>query len=181
MITVPDFYAAQTFHGVPVGEPPVLMAWMNSWRYSNDHPSSGRRGVLSLPRALAVDSMAEPVLRCRPAVDLSSLFTGPPATVGAGPILARGSRFEVTVRSEYGVAAEVRSDGETVVLERHDIGVDGIATMAEIPAGGSASVLVDHGTVEVFAASGKTMSALVFPGAEWAVTASGDTRTNTLA
>ena len=53
------------------------MAWMNSWQYANEHPSTGRRGVQSLPRALSVDSLADPVVRCRPAVDLDALFTEP--------------------------------------------------------------------------------------------------------
>ena len=123
----PDFYAAQTFHGLPVGEPPIVMAWMNSWQYANEHPSSGRRGVQSLPRALSVDSLADPVVRSRPGVDLDALFTEPyiggrdgPAGP-AGPVLVTGTEFNLAVTSAHGTAVGVRSDGSTAVLDRPGI------------------------------------------------------------
>ncbi len=181
----PDFYAAQTFYGVGAGEPPILMAWMNSWQYANEHPSSGRRGVQSLPRSLSVASLADPVVRSRPAVDLDELFTEPYAgdDPSGRPVWVSGTAFSMAVTSVHGTAAAVRCDGSTVVLERAGIpGLDGPATAARMPAdGGLVTVLVDHGTVEVFTASGRTMTALVFPGDQWAVETAGDTRARILA
>ncbi len=48
-----DFYAAQSWSDVPDGRR-IWIAWMNSWNYANQTPSTGWRGVCSIPREVIV-------------------------------------------------------------------------------------------------------------------------------
>ena len=176
----PDFYAAQSFHGLASGDDPIVLAWMNSWHYSRVHPSRGRRGVLSVPRTLSVVSPLDPRVRSAPA---------PPVVAGAEPVagptwrstpdgavMARGTEFHLTVDGGRGPVAEVIAGDRAVRLVRPDEGLDLDRFAIDLVAstGGETTVVVDHGTVEVFTAAGRTLSALIFPGADWTVTVEGD-------
>lgn len=69
----PDFYAAQTFSGLPGGRP-IWIAWLSSWHYAMSVPSDGWRGALSIPRELdAVAGRDGYRLRQSPTPDLVSL------------------------------------------------------------------------------------------------------------
>lgn len=46
-----DLYAGTTFYDAPGGDP-VMIAWMNNWRYADVLPTSPWRGAMSLPRRL---------------------------------------------------------------------------------------------------------------------------------
>lgn len=49
----PDFYAAQSWNGLPSGER-VWTAWMSNWLYADRVPSDGWRGVMTVPRRLGL-------------------------------------------------------------------------------------------------------------------------------
>ena len=49
-----DDYCAISFNGLPRGERPVLIGWMNNWEYAAKLPTSPWRGQMSIPRRLSV-------------------------------------------------------------------------------------------------------------------------------
>jgi len=49
-----DDYCAISFNGLPPGEKPVLIGWMNNWQYASKLPTSPWRGQMSIPRRLSV-------------------------------------------------------------------------------------------------------------------------------
>jgi fructan beta-fructosidase len=58
-----DFYAAQSFAGL-AGEPPLALAWASNWNYARQTRTQAFRGVMSLPRRLALVATGEgPQLR----------------------------------------------------------------------------------------------------------------------
>ena len=58
-----DYYAAVTFHNAP-GSDPLVMAWMNNWRYANALPSQGFRGQMTLARRLKLQFNGEQMVLC---------------------------------------------------------------------------------------------------------------------
>jgi fructan beta-fructosidase len=49
-----DFYAAVTYNNLPAGMKPVLVGWVNNWRYANSIPTDPWRGMMSVPRELSL-------------------------------------------------------------------------------------------------------------------------------
>lgn len=49
-----DDYCAISFNGLPKGQRPVLIGWMNNWQYAAKLPTSPWRGQMSLPRRLSI-------------------------------------------------------------------------------------------------------------------------------
>jgi fructan beta-fructosidase len=49
-----DDYCAISFNGIPFGNPPVLLGWMDNWEYADKLPTSPWRGQMSLARKLRV-------------------------------------------------------------------------------------------------------------------------------
>jgi fructan beta-fructosidase len=49
-----DDYCAISFNGLPSGEEPVLLGWMNNWQYASKLPTAPWRGQMSLPRRLSL-------------------------------------------------------------------------------------------------------------------------------
>lgn len=49
-----DDYCAISFNGLPKGEKPVLIGWMDNWQYAAKLPTSPWRGQMSLPRQLSL-------------------------------------------------------------------------------------------------------------------------------
>ncbi|MEM9041245.1 MAG: glycoside hydrolase family 32 protein [Actinomycetota bacterium] len=183
----PDFYAAQTFHGVP--GPPVAMAWLGSWRYAKTQPSVGRRGVLSLARSLSLvagsEASADGTITSTPLLG-RRLERGAPiaaSTWSSAPrralhIEARGA-IETTITGEHGPLATIRTSRDDVELVRHDDLGSGLDQRFRRPlrATDEHRIVLDHGTIEVFADRGRApISALIFPGMEWSVSVDGDAR-----
>ncbi|CAI7571545.1 unnamed protein product [Penicillium viridicatum] len=50
----PDFYAAASYNGLPVGDDVVQIAWMNNWQYGATIPTSPWRSAMSVPRQLSL-------------------------------------------------------------------------------------------------------------------------------
>ena len=50
-----DFYAGITFNNIPATDGrAIMMGWANCWRYANDIPTKGFRGMYTVPRELAL-------------------------------------------------------------------------------------------------------------------------------
>lgn len=52
-----DFYAAVTYNNLPEGMNPILVGWVNNWRYANSIPTDPWRGMMSIPRELTLRKM----------------------------------------------------------------------------------------------------------------------------
>jgi sucrose-6-phosphate hydrolase SacC (GH32 family) len=178
----PDFYAAQSFAGAPDGAV-VLMGWMSSWRYAGTLPSAGRRGVLTLPRRVDVTTDAgSAAVRVAPAVDLSRSGVAVDGQAWrsrserALHIRGRGD-VEVRVLADDSPVGTIRVGDGIVSVERHEPLVEHYAGTYAAPIAGDGrhEIVVDHGTIEVFAAGGSvTMTALLFAGDDWRVVVEGD-------
>jgi sucrose-6-phosphate hydrolase SacC (GH32 family) len=153
----PDFYAFQTFSGV-APSPPVGMAWMSSWAYANDVPSAGIRGMLSIPRRLALG--ADGAIRSWPAMHRPSSL---PASVAW---IESTDDVVVDILGSAGTVRAGVADGAAFV-ERLGDHVPGYAGRHEVAIStpGPHLVIVDHGSVEVFAGGGAaSVTAQVFAG-----------------
>ena len=49
-----DDYCAISFNGLPAGQQPVLIGWMNNWQYAGKLPTTPWRGQMSVPRRLSL-------------------------------------------------------------------------------------------------------------------------------
>jgi fructan beta-fructosidase len=49
-----DFYAAVTYNNLPEGMNPILLGWVNNWKYANSIPTDPWRGMMSIPRELTL-------------------------------------------------------------------------------------------------------------------------------
>jgi sucrose-6-phosphate hydrolase SacC (GH32 family) len=68
-----DFYAAQSWSDAPHGRR-VWLAWMSHWAYGRQTPTSPWRGMMSLPRDLALRSSGDAIeLTQQPAAELRRL------------------------------------------------------------------------------------------------------------
>ncbi len=49
-----DCYCALTFNGLPHGQKPVMIGWMDNWQYAAKLPTSPWRGQMTFPRELSL-------------------------------------------------------------------------------------------------------------------------------
>jgi len=49
-----DFYAAITYNNLSADSKPLLIGWVNNWRYAGSIPTSPWRGMMSIPRELTI-------------------------------------------------------------------------------------------------------------------------------
>jgi fructan beta-fructosidase len=129
-----DYYAAVTWNrdDVPVSTPPVVLGWMNNWRYGMRIPAGDWRGAMAIPRELSLQ-FDHGALKLRswpvPAVadlresrhetsaraagdgtDLAAALSPPPAALDA--------RLEVHAAVGHGYTIELsNAAGETVDLD----------------------------------------------------------------
>ena len=159
----PDFYAFQSFSGPPAADV-VGMAWMASWDDAWVVPSAGWRGVQSIPRRLRFH---DDVLHQWPA-EL------PRSASERGATMASERRDQVvTIEGVDGSGSEPAFSDGSAFIERWGGWTPTYDGHYEAPVVGNGPnlVVVDHGTVEVFAAGGAvTLSALVFAGPSPSVT-----------
>ncbi|MCC7077586.1 MAG: glycoside hydrolase family 32 protein [Acidimicrobiia bacterium] len=182
----PDFYAAQTFAGLPRGRT-VWTAWLSSWHYALSVPSGGWRGALGIPRELdAVSTRDGYRLRQRPTAELTSLrgrcvlrHEGPLARVSLRP---DDDTFAYDVAVELGpgqdVGGAVLEIGDeqaavvtltltagVVVVERRsppgrfvaDSFEQTYAAALDPEEPGVVRIVIDSTSLEVFADGGKTV------------------------
>ncbi|HEY9127209.1 MAG TPA: glycoside hydrolase family 32 protein, partial [Acidobacteriaceae bacterium] len=75
-----DDYCAISYNGLPAGDKPILLGWMNNWQYADKLPTSPWRGQFSLPRRLTyIHDQAGYALRQSPV--LAPLRSGSPQTI----------------------------------------------------------------------------------------------------
>ena len=184
-----DFYAPQSWYGVPGGRR-TWVAWMSNWAYARAVPASTWRGAMTLPRdvALRPGPDGRPVLVQRPVPELD----------GHGRLLQEANdsvapeAYEVVVRTRPGAGPctlEVHrdealgratrvswdaADPEAPVLRVHrdDRGLVGVDPPEGLevslppagPDGVELRVVVDTCSVEVFAGGGTVvLTNQVFP------------------
>jgi len=187
----PDFYAAQSWEGVPGGRR-IWIGWLNTWRYARAVPSFGALGVLSIPRELALRANPYHGLRLlqRPAQELEALrqetVTPPDAARKSGQTFYSGEAYELeatlTVDEWDRCGFKLRASGAQETL----VGYDGVAgcvfvdrersghplargrfTIAGSHKRVTLRVFVDRGSVEAFFHDGEAvLSAQIFPDAE---------------
>jgi fructan beta-fructosidase len=175
----PDFYAAQSFSGI--GGAPVVMGWLNSWRYAKALPSLGRRGTLSLPRRIerAHTSSGSPITMW-PAVELRGEVVDPPrwrSEPARALMVAADGDVRVRILGRHGAAATLSIEHDGVLLERHGVAPAHFAQSYRAPIATHRDhvIVIDHGTLEIFASGGASVtSALVLSGRDWSVEVEGD-------
>ncbi len=79
-----DFYAVQSFSGIPSGDGRTLwLAWMSNWRYASAIPTYPWRGSMTLPREVGLTRTAEGVrLVQQPAREIEKLRGKPVVKLG---------------------------------------------------------------------------------------------------
>jgi fructan beta-fructosidase len=162
----PDCYAMQTFWGTPEpGRPTVGLAWMNSWRYALAFPApDGWNGRMTLPRTFELDRDGR--LVSLPAASLAGAPVAPgrdgrvELPPGQALVVDADGAFDVELGSTRLAVSE-----DTVTLERDGAGIDRFAGTfdAAIAGAGPTVVVVDHGSVEVFADGGATTLTALLP------------------
>lgn len=48
----PDYYAAITYNNLPEGQAPIMVGWMNNWKYANDIPTDPWKSAMAVPREM---------------------------------------------------------------------------------------------------------------------------------
>ena len=188
-----DDYCAISFNGLPKGQRPVLIGWMNNWQYASKLPTSPWRGQMSLPRRLSfLKDGAGLGLKQEPVV--AALRTKAFSIPGMSPNLSDATKKD-TVRvpyelklqfghppaSVFGVRLYSDEDHWTEVgfdTAKKELYVDrtksGISPSTDFPARTAAplvtsrpydlDLVVDRSSVEVFAQEGTiAMTNLVYP------------------
>ncbi|MCZ7644687.1 MAG: glycoside hydrolase family 32 protein [Planctomycetota bacterium] len=187
----PDFYATQSWEAAPGGRR-IWIGWLNHWRYARAIPEFGARGVMSIPRELALRATTDQGLRLiqRPVRELESLRRETVAPSGAeassGKRFYSGDAYELeatlVVDDEFdrcGFRLRASKTQETLVgydgpaggvfLDRERSG--GTVTRGRYGLVGRGKriplrVFVDRGSVEAFFDHGlRVFSAQIFPDA----------------
>ena len=170
-----DFYAAQSFAGVPPSDGRrLVIGWISNWMYARKTPTSPWRGAQSVPRELRLKRFPEGLrLVQRPAREIAALrsegihlenLSVPEANREIAAAGFAGGSVELQAELEIGSARAIGlrllQGGDETFAGRH---------AARLPADGgrlTLRVLVDQSVVEVFAQDGRaTLTDRVFPSA----------------
>lgn len=118
-----DFYAAQSWNDSYKSHQPdrrIWLGWMNNWRYGDKTPSEGWRGMMSLPRELALVARPEGVrLAQQPLAELAELrgqawhYPEEMVAEGVHTLPVQGQALEIVL--EFPAPAE----GQRLGLELH--------------------------------------------------------------
>ncbi len=184
----PDFYAAQAFNHMPDGRS-VWLGWMNNWRYANALPTSLWRGMLTIPRELAlveVDGryhLAQHL--CRECYVRMQPVEAPP--IGRSFPLSEAGLLRLRLRTDgqwharlfagttQGVVVGHDAQNHCFFLDRRAAGQTDFSPdfparfeaplPPDVPEELVLEILFDRYSVEVFAPQARlVLSALVFPG-----------------
>ncbi len=71
-----DCYCALPFNGMPRGEAPVMIGWMNNWQYAAQVPTQPWRGQMTIPRRLHLKSTTEGLRLVQEPVDALQRLRG---------------------------------------------------------------------------------------------------------
>ena len=178
-----DFYAAIAWHDPrdAVGRP-AWIGWMGNHAVQKHLPHQGWRGAMSVPRRMSlVQTPAGPVLRQSIEPSTLARFAPPrPWPLGPAPVscpsaalialdrdaaltIADGEGRRIAIAREPGMARLIRRDPITPEL-------DADASMA---ASSALTILLDHGSIELFADDGLAVMTMQhrLGGAAWSIRA----------
>jgi fructan beta-fructosidase len=176
-----DDYCAISFNGLPKGERPLLLGWMNNWQYASKLPTSPWRGQMSLPRKLSFfKDAAGLALKQEPVVmpvrgKSAGLGTPLVAPYELEVKFANGARgiFGVRIYSDKTHWTELGFDTEKTefYIDRTQSGMEiskdfPVRTKAPLVTGRDYDlrVIVDRSSVEAYAQGGSiAMTNLIFP------------------
>lgn len=99
----PDYYAGITYNNLPEGHPPVLIGWVNNWKYANDIPTHPWKSAMAFPRELTLEK------RQKEWILLSNAFKANP------PLTQEVITWEFETRVKDKVMVDVKS--QTVSLQ----------------------------------------------------------------
>lgn len=111
----PDFYAAVSWNDVPRNDGRrIWIGWANDWRYANVIPTYPSRGLMTVPRTVALKKTSDGYrIRQAPVREVASL-RGTPQQVrgltlgeGATPLPIKGGSFDMEVDIDTGSAEQV--------------------------------------------------------------------------
>ncbi len=185
-----DFYAAQSWDNAP-DRRRIWIGWLNNWEYAAKVPDFGARGLMSVPRELALRRTAggRLVLVQRPIAECTCLragvVTGTPEGVDDRDPVGRGDAVEIMAtivpaagdRCGFRVRASGRNETligydaaeGAVFIDRQRSGnpVTGGRFVAPLPLDGrklNLRIFVDRCSVEIFCNDGQVVfSSLIFP------------------
>lgn len=181
-----DCYCALTFNGLPRGHKPVMIGWMDNWKYAAKLPTSPWRGQMTIPRELSLRETADGIrLYQRPVEELETLFESTDKEeqthsymLAFALDISRGKEVGLKLLADKQHYTSVSYDPVKKVLavDRTHSGLTNFSpdfpARLEAPltiAGSSLQleILVDRSSVEVFADGGRVVSTnLVFPPAD---------------
>ena len=96
-----DDYCAISFNGLPKGQLPVLLGWMNNWQYAGKLPTSPWRGQMSLPRRLSfLKDQAGLAIRQEPVTVPLRAGSHPVPGSSIGPLSSNGTGSSITTPYE---------------------------------------------------------------------------------
>jgi len=181
-----DFYASTSFSDVPGRR--IWIAWFSNWLYAREEPTTPFRGMMTVPRTLALKLTTEGLrLVQTPVAELDKLH-GRKIELRSLTIAEANRKLTTFAAESYDLSADLTSaslrlrvgpQGEQTVVgfKRGEVFVDrthsgNIAFNKEFSAihrahanSGRVRILVDRSSVEVFAADGETViSDRIFPG-----------------
>jgi sucrose-6-phosphate hydrolase SacC (GH32 family) len=194
----PDCYAGITWEGLPDGER-AMIAWMSNWSYVAATPAQEYRGQMTLVRRLQLQQRGDDlVLAQDPVLPVHELGREPGGAEGAQEVDTPAVVTVAVPRSGGSVVLDLGAGGDLEIgVAADQLYVDRSRLAgAPLPVGFAAShrapvtsddavvltVVVDSGSVEVFAEEGRTvLTELVFPAIDrFAVTAGEATEPNGL-
>ena len=178
----PDCYAGITWDGLPRGER-AMIAWMNNWSYVAATPAEEYRGQMTLVRRLELRTHGDDVVMVQAPVlpvAAAGALDGEAVVDAREPVHAPAVVTVCVPRSGGSVVLDLGTGGDLEVGVADDqVYVDRTClTGAPLPAGFSAwhraplttdsevalTLVVDSGSVEIFAEEGRTvLTELVFP------------------
>ena len=178
----PDFYAAIAFGAMPPGYGRrVWIGWMNDHHYAKHTPTSPWRGAMTLPREVTlVPADHGWAVAQQPVRELLALRGAPLQAQAASGVLAApgvlppahdlelaiaGPRWQLHLCDGPAGSAVLAFDGTALRFDRSAAGFPGRYRIACTPdAAAALRIVVDTGSVEVFAGDGRTViTAQVFP------------------
>lgn len=188
----PDFYAAQSFSNAPE---PTWIAWLNNWAYAREVAATEWKGMLTLPRTLSLRSVGGRVRLRQVAVHgfAEPLAEARHSLASESATVALPSAFDARLRVVADASATVRlalcgADDRALVITwapasgaleidltalrgtEYGSGVARVLPVALLAAGDEIElrVIVDAGSVELFADDGVTVVSCHLP-QDWRV------------
>jgi len=76
-----DCYCALTFNGLPRGQAPIMIGWMNNWQYAAAIPTSPWRGQMTFPRRLSLRSTPDGIRLFQQPTDSLQHLREPPVNL----------------------------------------------------------------------------------------------------